>query len=586
MDEQEFEEILTYLSKNKYPESIKSKDSRSNWRKKCRPFLCCKDELYYNHKKYGALLAVKGVKDKNRVIEKCHIQADGKHHGINRTLKKISTNYYWKTIAKDVHNYVKMVCQSCIDQAIQQTNAAKNSNTSQEESEGGIRVKSTHKIVDKAIEQIGLDVIGNILEPSVPSPQEPGCTMFKCEGAVPQQSMSQSLVLRDHIMAQCGLDVVGPLSETHKGKRFIVVLTDCVTKWVEATAISEFTTESVGSFLVEAICRHGSIEEIMTKHNPDFCARLSEKLCSMIGIAIRMSTILPSQPNGYIEHYWYNSVLCGALMKYSNQNQYYWDTSLNQVILAYRTFHQKGLSGSPFQLLYDRPLRLPVMCISQPSGDAYSDEQEALTAHINNYLKALSCSTQQQQQPGTQHQDRLTPPYAPSGNIDSPSPSSTPINTSSQHQSSHVLGSFAQTVVTNNHINSTLPITTFGSNLQPASHNNVSVHAIPTTSITPQTIPANLNAHAMSTNTVTPQTIQSNSSHNLTTNSHIITTPSVTPVASQVITPHISVTQPTTVQTNSNITTNTSSDSHAGHMVMIQTDMKTYGDSIYLICSQ
>lgn len=116
MDEQEFEEILTYLSKNKYPESIKSKDSRSNWRKKCRPFLCCKDGLYYNHKKYGALLAVKGVKDKNRVIEKCHIQADGKHHGINRTWVCLFYKYSNITVVKFQSNEKYHVLQMCYDQ--------------------------------------------------------------------------------------------------------------------------------------------------------------------------------------------------------------------------------------------------------------------------------------------------------------------------------------------------------------------------------------------------------------------------------------------------------------------------------------
>lgn len=85
MEEQEFDEILTYLSKNKYPESIKSKDSRSNWRKKCRPFTYCKDELYYNHKKYGVLQVVKGIKEKRKIIECSHLQSDGRHHGINRT---------------------------------------------------------------------------------------------------------------------------------------------------------------------------------------------------------------------------------------------------------------------------------------------------------------------------------------------------------------------------------------------------------------------------------------------------------------------------------------------------------------------
>ena len=85
MEDQEFEEILTYLSRNKYPEAINTKDLRSNWRKKCRPFSHYKNKLYYNHKKHGALLVVKGVKNKKKIIETNHIKPDDHHMGINKT---------------------------------------------------------------------------------------------------------------------------------------------------------------------------------------------------------------------------------------------------------------------------------------------------------------------------------------------------------------------------------------------------------------------------------------------------------------------------------------------------------------------
>ncbi|KAK4298242.1 hypothetical protein Pmani_029400 [Petrolisthes manimaculis] len=604
MEEQEFEEILTYLSKSKYPQYIRSKDRRSNWRKKCRPFTYCKDVLYYNHKKYGALMVIKGVKEKRRIIESSHLQSDGRHHGINRTLKKICTNYYWKTIAKDVQNYIKVECQTCIDQIIQQSNTVRHVGLSRPEAEGEIRVKSKDKIVDKSSEHIGLDMIGNILEPSEQSPQQPVCSVFKCESVVPQSGMQPSLVLRDQIMAHCGLDVVGPLSETHRGKRFVVILTDCVTKWVEAAALAEFTTESVGNFLAESLCRHGLIEEIVTKHtNNDFCARLTEKMNTMMGISIRMSTFLPpSQPNGYLEHYWYNSLLCGALIKYSNQNQYYWDVYLQQVILAYRTFHQKNTPASPFQLLYDRPNRLPVLGVPQSNSDNYSDEQEALSEQMTNYIKALSCPTHHQSLGiHTQPNDRLTPPYITADIPPITEASSTPSATSQQpQQNAQVIGTFTPTVQANNQIHSDLPLTTLGTSLQQTTPNSATIYTIPSNGITAQTITAaqalssantintqNIQGNSIPGQSITAQTIQTNSatSHSIPTNSHILTTPTVTPVASQVIS-NASVAHTSTVQTATNITSQTTTDAPSGHVVMIHTDGKAYTDSFYVICPQ
>ncbi|XP_064115938.1 uncharacterized protein LOC135221891 [Macrobrachium nipponense] len=586
MEEQEFEEILTYLARSKYPESINTKDSRSNWRKKCRPFTHCKHKLYYNHKKYGALLVVKGVKSKKKIIESNHIQSDDHHIGINKTLKKIITHYYWKTIAKDVHNYIKLECSTCIKQVLQQ----KKQTALAPDVEDVSGLKSSKKIVDKAIEQIGVDVIGTILEPGVSPSQEPA---FKCETGA--QANMQPLILRDHIMAHCGLDVIGPLSETHKGRRFLVIVTDCVTKWVEAKALSELTTDAVGEFISEVVCRHGAIEEILSKQNSDFCNRLAEKVCSTIGITVQMSNI-PSQSNGYLEHYWYNNLLCSALIKYSNQNQYYWDVYLNQVILAYRTFHQKNTAWSPFQLMYERSVRLPTPGLSQPSADAFPDEQEALLAHMNNYIKALSC-----QPPGSTiniNNERINSSFLPSAAC----------IISSQHQPAQVLGSYAQTGPNGNQINSNLSVvTSLGPNLQTSVHNsaslqpvsnnsnltaqttngnNMTTHNITANSLNTQAIPVNtLGTHTISTNALPAYTISANNvNQNVTTNNNQIATSQA--AATHVITPQVSATQSTAVQAQTHLATQATADAHSGHMVMIHTDGKAYPESFYVICPQ
>lgn len=586
MEEQEFDEILTYLARSKYPESINTKDSRSNWRKKCRPFTHCKNKLYYNHKKYGPLLVVKGVKSKKKIIESNHIQSDDHHTGINKTLKKIITHYYWKTIAKDVHNYIKLECSTCIKQVLQQ----KKQTILAPDAEDMSGIKSSKKIVDKAIEQIGVDVIGTILEPGVSPSQEPA---FKCETGA--QANMQPLILRDHIMADCGLDVIGPLSETHKGRRFIVILTDCVTKWVEAKALSELTTDAVGEFISEVVCRHGTIEEILSKQNSDFCNRLAEKVCSTIGITVQMSNI-PSQSNGYLEHYWYNNLLCSALIKYSNQNQYYWDVYLNQVILAYRTFHQKNTAWSPFHLMYDRSVRLPTPGLSQPSTDAFPDEQEALLAHMNNYIKALSC--QPHGSTISINNERINSSFLPS----------TACIISSQHQPAQVLGSYAQTGPNGNQINSNLSVvTSLGPNLQTSVHNSASVqpvsnnsnltsqntngnnmatHNITVNSLNTQTIPVNtLGTHTISTNALPAYTISANNVNQnvTTTNNQIVTSQAA---ATHVITPQVSATQSTAVQAQTHLATQATADAHSGHMVMIHTDGKAYPESFYVICPQ
>src|SRR5438876_1219212 len=50
-----------------------------------------------------------------------------------------------------------------------------------------------------------------------------------------------------------GIDFVGPLERTKKRNRYILVVTDYLTKWPEAKAIKEATAENVVKFVYEGI---------------------------------------------------------------------------------------------------------------------------------------------------------------------------------------------------------------------------------------------------------------------------------------------------------------------------------------------
>jgi len=62
-----------------------------------------------------------------------------------------------------------------------------------------------------------------------------------------------------------GLDFVGPISPMSRKKRYILVCTDYVTKWVEAKALLRATEKSVIEFIYEEIfTRFGIPREIVT----------------------------------------------------------------------------------------------------------------------------------------------------------------------------------------------------------------------------------------------------------------------------------------------------------------------------------
>src|SRR6266542_2174090 len=70
---------------------------------------------------------------------------------------------------------------------------------------------------------------------------------------------------------QWGIDIVGPLTETLRGNKYIVVAIDYFTKYPEARALANANAKSVANFIYEdIICRHGCPRKIISDRETHF----------------------------------------------------------------------------------------------------------------------------------------------------------------------------------------------------------------------------------------------------------------------------------------------------------------------------
>ncbi|XP_013594447.1 PREDICTED: uncharacterized protein LOC106302494 [Brassica oleracea var. oleracea] len=76
-----------------------------------------------------------------------------------------------------------------------------------------------------------------------------------------------------------GMDIIGPMLSSRQ-KRFILVLTDYFTKWVEAEAYASITDKEVQKFVWKnIICRHGFPYEIITDNGSQFISHNFKEFC-------------------------------------------------------------------------------------------------------------------------------------------------------------------------------------------------------------------------------------------------------------------------------------------------------------------
>lgn len=71
------------------------------------------------------------------------------------------------------------------------------------------------------------------------------------------------------------MDILGPLPTTTTGNRYLLVVIDCFTKWVEAFPLKNFKTRTIADiFVKQFISRHGVPLEVHTDQGKNFESKI------------------------------------------------------------------------------------------------------------------------------------------------------------------------------------------------------------------------------------------------------------------------------------------------------------------------
>ena len=112
-----------------------------------------------------------------------------------------------------------------------------------------------------------------------------------------------------------GMDLIGPLPETVQGNKYIIVMTEYLTKWVEAQPISNKRAETIAEFLHGILARFGTPKKIITDQGTEFNNEIIKSLNSIMNIQSIYSSAYHPQTNGQTER--------------TNRNGPYWTPARN-----------------------------------------------------------------------------------------------------------------------------------------------------------------------------------------------------------------------------------------------------------------
>ena len=159
-------------------------------------------------------------------------------------------------------------------------------------------------------------------------------------------------------MDRVHIDVVGPFPVSQLGNKYVLVMIDQFTRWVEAAAVGEQTAEiTARTLLREFFSRFGVPLEVHTDQGRNFESALFAELCDLLQIVKTRTTPYHPASNGQVERF--NRTLLQMIRCYVSNNQRDWDEHLHLLTAAYRSSPHACTGFTPNKMMLGREVHQP-----------------------------------------------------------------------------------------------------------------------------------------------------------------------------------------------------------------------------------
>ena len=181
-------------------------------------------------------------------------------------------------------------------------------------------------------------------------------------------------------------DYLGPFPVTPRGNRYILLLTDYFSKYVETIPVPDMTAEVYATkILNEYVARWGCPLSIHSDQGRTYESKMFKELCQMLEIRKTRTSVRNPKGNGQSERF--NRTLLRMIRAYLCDEQGEWDLYLGCLAGAYRAAPHETTKMTPNLLTMGREVS------SFLEAHAPRREMRSLHMVITSTFSDLGCST-------------------------------------------------------------------------------------------------------------------------------------------------------------------------------------------------
>ena len=313
-NEQLIKNIAVFLKTKKMPTNEEQRRETADWARFC---YLSNNLVYFSLSRKGrrgklVLWAPKSMTPE--IIKAAHSSFYGGHASVERTVERITGQWWWPQVSQEVNDFVRK-CIVCL------------------------------KTKDPYGFQSRKAPMGKYVIPDRPN-------------------------VRVHV------DLFGPLKTVSGAGKYVMVMTDAFTKYVELAIIDNKEMETVGwTFFKRWICRHTCPEQLVTDRGKEFDNKLMKDLAERCGMEKWKTSAMRPQSNGQVERF--NRTMVQYLKWATDGNSLDWTDYIPMLAISYNTSVHKQTKESPFFLTFCHEPRLPYfdMCRPKMWSDSWSSEK-------------------------------------------------------------------------------------------------------------------------------------------------------------------------------------------------------------------
>jgi transposase InsO family protein len=188
----------------------------------------------------------------------------------------------------------------------------------------------------------------------------------------------QPFPVAEYLWQLVAMDIVGPVTESYRGNKYILVLMEYVTRYVIAFPLKETTAQTiVKKFIKHVITKEGIPAQILTDQGSNFQSETMAELCKQLGTKQLRTTSYHPQTDGAVERF--NQTLGNMLTIHTHNNPREWDEHLGYIVAAYNTTPHSSTGDTPFFLLKGRDAIEPTD-LRPPLRNRYLEDQNNVYA--------------------------------------------------------------------------------------------------------------------------------------------------------------------------------------------------------------